>query len=238
MTWDGFLNWFKQIMDVILPVGMVIGPVSGYIPQYILLHQTGTIGTFSPLVCFILIISMTLRILYWYGERFEIPLLLQSILMLIAQIAILYQVIVIARRHPLSHHNKTISKGFLVTKIILSIAFSIFLLNFVIKQQFIIEILGISALFIEACLPVPQWIENYKRKSTSGLSVFMVATWMIGDSFKTFYYYYRDTPIYFFVCGCFQLSIDLMIGYQLYSYRHITLDDGDDGENLALVSSE
>jgi hypothetical protein len=71
----------------------------------------------------------------------------------------------------------------------------------------------------------------------------MIGTWMAGDSFKTFYYYYRDTPIYFFVCGCFQLSIDFLIGYQLYAYRnnqlHIALEeDSESGPESAAEPEE
>ena len=34
---------------------------------------------------------------------------------------------------------------------------------------------------------------------------------MCGDTFKTTYFYLRDTPPQFFICGALQVSIDLAI---------------------------
>ena len=42
-------------------------------------------------------------------------------------------------------------------------------------------------------------------------SVQMVLMWMCGDTFKTTYFYLRDTPPQFFICGALQVSIDMAI---------------------------
>ena len=39
----------------------------------------------------------------------------------------------------------------------------------------------------------------------------MVLMWTCGDTFKTTYFYLRDTPPQFFICGALQVSIDLAI---------------------------
>ena len=48
-------------------------------------------------------------------------------------------------------------------------------------------------------------------------SVQMVLMWMCGDTFKTTYFYLRDTPPQFFICGALQVSIDLAILAQVSS---------------------
>lgn len=208
------IDYVAYLFNLMLPVGMVIGPVFGYIPQYFLLKRTMSVGSFSPLVCYILIASMYSRCLYWYWNRFELPLLLQAVVMLITMVGIL-QVVMQITRETINEHNAAIIRGgnSVLYYFIPSIT-ALFLLNFVFNSDFITDVLGMVALVIEACLPVPQCYSNFEQKSTRGLSMFMVYTWIAGDSFKTFYYAYRDVPTYFFVCGCFQLSVDLLILYQ------------------------
>ena len=47
----------------------------------------------------------------------------------------------------------------------------------------------------------------------------MVLMWMCGDTFKTTYFYLRDTPPQFFICGALQVSIDLAILTQVSGGR-------------------
>jgi solute carrier family 66, member 2 len=206
--------YIGYLFNLVLPIGMVVGPVCGYIPQYFLLKRTMSVGSFSPLVCYILIASMYTRCLYWYWNRFELPLFFQAVVMLITMIGILQVVMQITRESINEHNSAIIRSGNTVLYYFIPAITLLFLLNFAVLSDFITDVLGIVALVIEACLPVPQCYSNYERKSTRGLSMFMVYTWMAGDSFKTFYYAYRDVPTYFLVCGCFQLSVDLLILYQ------------------------
>jgi len=206
--------YVAYLCNLMLPIGMVVGPVCGYVPQYFLLKKTMSVGSFSPLVCYILIASMYARILYWYWNRFELPLLFQAIVMLITMCGILQVVMQITRETINEHNSMIIRSGNAILYYFIPSVTIFFLFNFIFRSDFITDVLGIVALVIEACLPVPQCYSNYERKSTRGLSMFMVYTWIAGDSFKTFYYAYRDVPTYFLVCGAFQLSIDLLILYQ------------------------
>lgn len=56
----------RQIGPWVMSVGMAIGPVSPYIPQYLETRRSGVAGGFSPLVAFLLVISSIGRIFYWY----------------------------------------------------------------------------------------------------------------------------------------------------------------------------
>lgn len=68
---------------------MVFGPVVGYIPQYKLIKESKSLGNFSIDVCAILLLSNILRLFYWYAARFSVALLLQALLMIVAQILLL-----------------------------------------------------------------------------------------------------------------------------------------------------
>ena len=68
---------------------MVFGPVIGYISQYKLIKETKSLGNFSIDVCAILLLSNILRLFYWYAARFNLALLFQALLMIVAQIVLL-----------------------------------------------------------------------------------------------------------------------------------------------------
>jgi solute carrier family 66, member 2 len=77
------------------------------------------------------------------------------------------------------------------------------------------ELLGILALGIEGCLPLPQVYQNYELKSTKGLSRVMIGSWILGDSLKTFYSIVKKVPFQFAACGITQLLLDFVILYQI-----------------------
>ena len=52
------------------------------------------------------------------------------------------------------------------------------------NQPAYIEILGILSLGIESTLPLPQCISNFKRRSTTGFSPFVLASWVRRMSFQ------------------------------------------------------
>ena len=74
--------WQKASVEVFLSYtvrlgAMIFGGVVPYIPQYRDIARTQNTDGFSPMVCFVLLIANTLRILFWFGRHFELPLLTQ-----------------------------------------------------------------------------------------------------------------------------------------------------------------
>ena len=63
------------------------------------------------------------------------------------------------------------------------------------------DILGILALMIEATLGMPQFVHDWRTKTTAGLRKELVGTWFFGDVFKTIYFIYKDAPWVFVMCG-------------------------------------
>lgn len=86
------------------------------------------------------------------------------------------------------------------------------------EQSMYFEVLGYFALGIEATLGIPQLYKNYQRRSTEGLSITMIAGWMVGDSLKTVYFLLRKVPMQFLLCGCLQICVDSAILAQIATY--------------------
>ena len=68
---------------------MIFGGVVPYIPQYQIINRSRNSSGFSTLVCLALLIANILRILFWFGHPFELPLLTQSVIMIVCMIIML-----------------------------------------------------------------------------------------------------------------------------------------------------
>ncbi len=92
---------------------LVVGPITGYIPQYLEIRRSRSAGGFSPLTSFILIASSVLRIMFWFLKRFETALLLQSIVMITAQVIMLELILRVKGTHslPITIENKSSSSN-------------------------------------------------------------------------------------------------------------------------------
>ena len=101
---------------------------------------------------------------------------------------------------------------------ILAGVMSVLTLLFV-RQQWFVELTGIAALGLEAMLAVPQAYANWKNQSAEGLNMILIATWFLGDAFKTIIFITSGAPFQFLACGLFQLFIDCVILFQLHLYK-------------------
>ncbi|XP_073706293.1 solute carrier family 66 member 2-like [Garra rufa] len=69
---------------------MVFGGAVPYVPQYQEIQKTNNAEGFSTRVCLVLLIANILRIFFWIGKQFELPLLLQSVVMILTMLAMLH----------------------------------------------------------------------------------------------------------------------------------------------------
>ncbi|XP_049857151.1 solute carrier family 66 member 2 isoform X1 [Schistocerca gregaria] len=69
---------------------IVFGGIVPYIPQYKEIKRTEDTEGFSLFVCLTLLIANTLRIFFWFGKQYELPLLIQSIIMNITMLAMVH----------------------------------------------------------------------------------------------------------------------------------------------------
>ncbi|KAJ8522732.1 hypothetical protein ONZ45_g698 [Pleurotus djamor] len=107
------------------------------------------------------------------------------------------------------------------------------------RSPIYVSILGFAALGLESTLPIPQLISNYKQRSLYGFRLSTLLGWLGGDSFKTGYFFWQESPLQFKVCAIFQLSIDFVIVIQRIMYGNappatVLPDDDDLEQALAL----
>ncbi|KAJ7050565.1 hypothetical protein C8F01DRAFT_1178832 [Mycena amicta] len=236
-------------LSTLASIGMAIGPPLVYADQTFSIVKKKDATGFSRDVCAILLIANITRCFFWLGDRFEIALLVQSILMILAQLALLY--ICILYRPRLSPENVGGSSRlfsfwqwstytqhieFLAGLILLQAILFLILSSF----QVYVVVLGFIALGLESTLPIPQLISNYNQRSLYGFRTSTLLGWVGGDAFKTVYFFVQGSPIQFKACAVFQLSIDLAIVGQRLVYGaapplSVVLDDEDLEQALALA---
>lgn len=79
---------------------------------------------------------------------------------------------------------------------------------------------GYIGLSIEATLPLPQIFANAKSQSCKGFRLSVLASWLLGDGMKMFWFFTSPTeiPWAFKLCGIFQAGCDAFLGIQYLMY--------------------
>jgi len=236
---------------LVATIGMAIGPPFVYLDQIISIIRKKDSTGFSRDVCAILLIANIFRIFWWIGKRFEYALLIQSLLLIVTQLVLLY-ICVIYRpatkpdsyglsKRPFSFWQWTSFSRYIEFLVALTLCLAILELIFGRKQWFI-DTLGFIALAIESSLPIPQLISNFRQKSLYGFRFTTLLGWFAGDGFKTAYFFYKDQPLPFKVGAIFQLSIDTAIVVQRFVYGveppAVTLTEEDDLEQALALAEE
>ncbi|CAG9784290.1 unnamed protein product [Diatraea saccharalis] len=256
---------------------MIVGGVAPYIPQYKQIKRTQDAEGFSLYVCLALLIANTLRILFWFGKRYELPLLIQSIVMNVTMFVMIHLCVTVRKKNQIIRARERIFTGAIFMLYILlccvngsdqpdetarwldqrtgittrekphrfydmerkyfwawtdfqsyldcMLVFSVFgaaVTYLLIEFSPFVELIGFLAVFTEAMLGAPQIAKNHQNKSTEGMSVSMVVMWTCGDIFKTAYFVLREAPTQFWVCGSLQVTLDIVILFQVWLYRHNT----------------
>ncbi|TRX96187.1 hypothetical protein FHL15_002911 [Xylaria flabelliformis] len=81
-------------------------------------------------------------------------------------------------------------------------------------------LIGYIGLSVEATLPLPQLYANAQSGSCKGFRFSVLASWIVGDSMKMFWFFTATTeiPLAFKLCGVFQAICDALIGVQYFLY--------------------
>ncbi|GAA5878730.1 hypothetical protein JCM16303_007162 [Sporobolomyces ruberrimus] len=219
-----------QWLTIVGGICMALFPPLAYSDQYISICRKRNASGFSTDIPGLLIVSNVTRCIYWLGAKFQIYLLVQSILMIATQFGILY--VCLLYKDPSEVNRRKKRPGNLwqwdnfppyleFTALLILLHCVMFL--FLHRVKFYVELLGFVALGLEATLPIPQLLVNYENKSTAGFRHTVLAGWFLGDSFKTIYYFATgDNGIAFKACAVFQLSVDCMLLVQTFMYRKQT----------------
>ncbi|KZV89540.1 hypothetical protein EXIGLDRAFT_721233 [Exidia glandulosa HHB12029] len=230
---------------------MAVGPPLVYADQAASIVRKKDSTGFSRDVCAILLIANVMRCFFWIGNRFETALLVQSLLMIAAQLGLLYICIHYrpANRpdsyggstRPFSFWQWPLYRTYLEFLAALCLVLTILVLILG-QMNWFVNTLGFVALGLESTLPIPQLISNYKQKSLYGFRASTLIGWIGGDGFKTGYFFWQGSPIQFQACAIFQLSIDVAIVVQRLVYGSappaFALTDDDDIEEALRLAEE
>lgn len=225
----------KDLAHWLASGAIIFGGIIPYVPQYKEIKKKENAEGFSLYVCLTLLIANTLRIFFWFGKHYEIPLLLQSIFMIITMFIMIKLCVNVQNRNQVikirEHVFSDLDTNFFwkwtdfqsyLDFMLLFAALVGILTYLLVDVPIFVEIVGIFAVLTEAMLGLPQLFRNFYKKSTNGMSILMVTMWTLGDTFKTCYFIVKEAPIQFEICGTLQVLIDIAILAQVYIYKHKT----------------
>lgn len=87
-----------DVVSVVCSTAVIFGGIIPYIPQYLKIKSSNSSEGFSPYVCLTLLLANILRIAFWFGHHFELPLLIQSFVMIIGMLALMEICVRVRRR--------------------------------------------------------------------------------------------------------------------------------------------
>lgn len=82
------------------------------------------------------------------------------------------------------------------------------------------HIIGIISAFFEGIICFPQVVSNFRTKMIKNISFTMISCWLLGDSFKLFYFIKYKSPLQLIICISAQVFFDLIVIIQLIFYRN------------------
>jgi hypothetical protein len=210
-------------------IGIILLPTLGYIAQLLKIKQLKTSNGFSKKVPLILLLAHIFRVYFWVGKYFSVVLLVSSCIMIIMQSILLY--FCVKYPHDLETDSKVdyfdvstfwewphiLDYFYVFTFLIVNLTILSNYIGF--DNSFYIEVLGSLSAIFEGFLAIPQIIENYKNKAIISLSYILVLSWIFGDFFKTFYYFFNEAPYQIILSSIFQLLSDFVIIGQISYYK-------------------
>ncbi|GMR52780.1 hypothetical protein PMAYCL1PPCAC_22975, partial [Pristionchus mayeri] len=232
LPWDKVAEMLGAAFVLFFQFFIIVGGAIPYVFQYSEIHHRRNASGFSLFVCLALCVANILRILFWFGKRFDTALLAQSCVMLTAMVLMLEIAVRMNRKHTPKSQRRSLLKGhlrpgfwawhdlqsFLLALLIFTVFWGI-VTAILTPYSWYVELLGMVSLLVEATLGMPQLIRNCQRKSTTGMSIPMVLAWLVGDLSKTGYFVATGSPLQFWVCAIIQISIDIFILGQVIVFR-------------------
>lgn len=216
---------FRDLIEV-YQIFATFSPLVQYFPQYFIMKENESVGSFSKSICFILILSSLLRVVFYVGHRYEFCLFTQAVFNIFVQFFLLKTYYFYERfssgkgflesRQIISERAKKDLKNALLAYLTIFTFYLFFFITY--KSEFLIETTGMFSALIETTVPIPQFFSNYRNKSCHGLSKVMIMFWLLGDIARLAFFINREQPVQFSICSGIQILFDLSIIYQFYLY--------------------
>ncbi|KAK0739571.1 hypothetical protein B0T21DRAFT_362886 [Apiosordaria backusii] len=238
------MSWLTALSGYLTPAFLVLSPLLSYSDQAYSMHRAKSSAGFSLDIPLIMLVASLLRIFYYPGAKFDIALLIQSLVMTAMQVILL--------KIALDHRPAPSSKGgdaavpfakinekerkrpfnfwqwrspkpywqFVLSLFAGLVACELLLSPIPSVYQGYSSTIGYIGLAVEAILPLPQIIANAKSRSCKGFRFSVLASWLLGDTMKMFWFFTSKTtiPWAFKLCGIFQACCDSFLGVQYWMY--------------------
>jgi len=231
------MTLYNDIMNFLI----VVGPSIGYISQGIKFKINKKSKGFCLSMCLKTILSSIFKIYFWVGKRYNIYLLYQAILVLLLQYYIIIFYLKYSEKDCMklvqwqkkNKFSKTLKNffdlkkfwgwdnlfSFLFYSVVLGILIGFVCFIFGIHNKIFMEILGYISTAIDVFLGLPQIFTNYKLQNARSLSTIMIGSFLLGDTFRTYYYVSTKSPFQFILCGFLQVTINIILMLQIFYYR-------------------
>ncbi|KAK0615909.1 hypothetical protein B0T17DRAFT_360219 [Bombardia bombarda] len=240
------MRWLTSFAGYLAPVFLILSPLFSYTDQAYSMHRTRSSAGFSLDIPLIMLVASMLRIFYYPGAKFDTALLIQSFIMVFIQL-ILLKVALDHRPSPSSKGGEAAvpfaraQDGFMERprpynfwqwrspkpywQFLLILFIGLTVCELLLAPMPSVypgysALIGYVGLSIEATLPLPQIMANAKSQSCKGFRVSVLASWLLGDGMKMFWFFTSKTqiPLAFKICGIFQAGCDAFLGVQYLMY--------------------
>uniref|UniRef100_A0A8R1DVS3 Uncharacterized protein n=1 Tax=Caenorhabditis japonica TaxID=281687 RepID=A0A8R1DVS3_CAEJA len=108
VPWDEVGTYLVLGVAYFFKFFIIVGGSIPYVFQYAEIHHRRNASGFSLFVCLALCVANILRILFWFGKRFDNALLAQSIVMLVCMVFMLEIAVRMNRKHTAKPLRKSI----------------------------------------------------------------------------------------------------------------------------------
>lgn len=240
------MRWLKAFTGYAAPIFLILSPVLSYSDQAYVMHRSKSSAGFSLDIPLIMLVASMLRIFYYPGARFDTALLIQSFLMVFIQLIVLK--IALEHRPPPASKGGEAATPFAGAhdglwdrprpynfwqwrstrpywQFLLYLFISLILCELILAPFHWVYpayslLIGYIGLSVEATLPLPQIFANARSRSCKGFRFSVLASWLLGDCMKMFWFFTSPTeiPWAFKLCGIFQAACDLFLGVQYLMY--------------------
>ncbi|SPQ21818.1 a64cd76c-7e97-4496-9363-a155b4d04773 [Thermothielavioides terrestris] len=236
------MGWFTTLSGYLTPAFLILSPLLSYSDQAYSMYRTRSSAGFSLDIPLIMLVASLLRIFYYPGAKYDNALLVQSFVMVAMQVVLL--------KIALDHRPAPYSKGgdaavpfaranesqrpfnfwqwrspkpywqFLLSLFAGLLVCEFLLAPIPLVYQSYSSLLGYVGLSVEATLPIPQLLANARSRSCKGFRLSVLASWLVGDAMKMFWFFTSTTsiPWAFKICGMFQAACDALLGVQYLLY--------------------
>lgn len=225
---------YSYLVKFLADILMIFVPSIGYFFQAKKFKETKSSKGFAKFLCLLILIANILRVFFWFGKKFSLILLFQSIVVILSQIYLIHvyleyqEDLLIKSEKNISEYIINWSETLAPRKIwnwddeIEYYKFIIFLVAiFSIicrigkNSSQLFEILGVISVSFETFIELPQIKENCMTKDIRNLSGEMVFMWFAGDLFKTSYNFIYHSPLQIIIGGIIMNLEDIILSSQV-----------------------